>query len=109
MRRISAAALCVALLSWSLVFPALTRAGDEFPPQRFNWLPPALKTATPIKHLVVIFQENESFDHYFGTYPKNDPSEPPFNANPDTPAVNGLTPTLLTNNPNRRLPAIRSC
>ena len=25
--------------------------------------------ATPIKHLVVIFQENVSFDHYFGTYP----------------------------------------
>ena len=29
--------------------------------------PPA--TSTPIKHLVVIFQENVSFDHYFGTYP----------------------------------------
>ena len=27
-------------------------------------------TATPIKHLVVIFDENVSFDHYFGTYPK---------------------------------------
>ena len=27
-------------------------------------------TATPIKHLVVIFQENVSFDHYFATYPK---------------------------------------
>ncbi|MBV9592397.1 MAG: alkaline phosphatase family protein [Actinobacteria bacterium] len=26
-------------------------------------------THTPIKHLVVIFQENVSFDHYFGTYP----------------------------------------
>jgi phospholipase C len=26
-------------------------------------------TATPIKHVVVIFDENESFDHYFGTYP----------------------------------------
>ena len=23
----------------------------------------------PIKHLVVIFDENVSFDHYFGTYP----------------------------------------
>ena len=30
----------------------------------------ALATATPIKHLVVIFGENESFDHYFGTYPQ---------------------------------------
>jgi phospholipase C len=27
-------------------------------------------TSTPIKHLVVIFQENVSFDHYFGTYPR---------------------------------------
>jgi phospholipase C len=26
-------------------------------------------TATPIKHLVVIYDENESYDHYFGTYP----------------------------------------
>ena len=25
--------------------------------------------ATPIEHLVVIFNENISFDHYFGTYP----------------------------------------
>ena len=25
--------------------------------------------ATPIQHLVVIFNENISFDHYFGTYP----------------------------------------
>ena len=25
--------------------------------------------ATPIEHVVVIFQENVSFDHYFGTYP----------------------------------------
>ena len=26
-------------------------------------------TATPIKHLIVIYQENVSFDHYFATYP----------------------------------------
>ena len=37
-------------------------------------------TATPIRHLVVIFQENVSFDHYFGTYPHatNPPGEPAF-------------------------------
>src|SRR5947199_228826 len=42
----------------------------------------ALPTATPIKHLVVIFGENESFDHYFGTYPNatNPPGEPAFTA-----------------------------
>jgi phospholipase C len=30
---------------------------------------PQQGTATPIHHLVVVFQENVSFDHYFGTYP----------------------------------------
>jgi hypothetical protein len=40
------------------------------------------KTATPIKHVVVIFQENVSFDHYFGTYPysTNPKGEPRFKA-----------------------------
>ncbi len=27
-----------------------------------------------IKHIVVIMQENRSFDHYFGTYPGADPA-----------------------------------
>jgi phospholipase C len=59
-------------------------------------------TATPIKHLVVIFQENVSFDHYFGTYPValNPPGEPKFKAAPGTPSVNGYTDALLYNNPN---------
>ena len=59
-------------------------------------------TSTPIKHLVVIFQENVSFDHYFGTYPNatNPSGEPAFNAAPGTPSVNGLSGALLTNNPN---------
>ncbi len=41
-----------------------------------------IKTATPIKHLVVIFQENVSFDHYFGSYPnaQNNAGETPFAA-----------------------------
>jgi len=59
-------------------------------------------TATPIQHLVVIFQENISFDHYFGTYPvaTNPAGEPKFTAAPNTPTVNGLTNALLTFNPN---------
>jgi phospholipase C len=67
-------------------------------------------TATPIKHLVVIFDENESFDHYFGSYPyaaNTDGST--FHAKPSTPKVNGLYSSitskgpagpLLTSNPN---------
>jgi phospholipase C len=59
-------------------------------------------TATPIKHLVIIFQENISFDHYFATYPNatNPPGEPRFSPLPNTPTVNGLTGALLTNNTN---------
>ncbi len=69
---------------------------------------------TPIKHVVVIFDENESFDHYFGTYPyaaNTDGST--FRAKAGTPKVNGLytsiTKTgpagpLLTSNPNEYNP-----
>jgi phospholipase C len=61
----------------------------------------ALQTSTPIKHVVVIFGENESFDHYFGTYPNaaNPEGEPSFMPVSGTPTVNGLTPALLTSNP----------
>lgn len=60
------------------------------------------QTATPIKHLVVIFNENVSFDHYFGTYPKatNPQGEPPFHARSETPGVNGFTDGLFNSNPN---------
>ncbi|HEV3390578.1 MAG TPA: alkaline phosphatase family protein [Solirubrobacteraceae bacterium] len=59
------------------------------------------RTTTPIKHLVVIFQENVSFDHYFGTYPHAANTDgQPFYASPRTPTVNGLSGALLTNNPN---------
>jgi phospholipase C len=62
-----------------------------------------LSTATPIKHLVVIYDENVSFDHYFATYPHaaNPAGEPPFTRASKTPAVNNLSSAnLLTNNPN---------
>jgi len=62
----------------------------------------AFRTVTPIKHLVVIFSENISFDHYFATYPvaQNPPGEPAFTAATGTPAVNGLSGDLLTKNGN---------
>jgi len=48
-------------------------------------------TATPIQHIVVLFQENVSFDHYFATYPValNLPGEPFFRARAETPSVTG--------------------
>jgi phospholipase C len=71
----------------------------------FGFQAPATPT-TPIKHVVIIFDENISFDHYFGTYPNaaNPPGEPQFTPLPNTPAVNGLTPGLLANNPNSTPP-----
>jgi phospholipase C len=61
---------------------------------------------TPIEHLVVIFQENHSFDSYFATYPValNPPGQPQFHAQPGTPSVNGLTPPLIERNPNSSKP-----
>ena len=57
-----------------------------------------------IKHVVVIFGENVSFDHYFGTYPNatNPSGEPTFTAAAGTPTPNNFVtePTLLTANPN---------
>jgi phospholipase C len=43
-----------------------------------------------------------SFDHYFATYPHalNPKGEPHFQAAPNTPTVNGLLGSLLTDNPN---------
>ena len=63
---------------------------------------PAAGPATPIQHLVVIFQENVSFDHYFGTYPfaMNPEGQPAFYAYQNTPSVNGFSPAILYNNAN---------
>jgi phospholipase C len=87
--------VCATLLAGMLLNPGMLGAA---PP------PPAKnpKTATPIKHLVIIFQENVSFDHYFGTYPValNGPGEPRFQAAAGTPTVNGLSNALINNNPN---------
>ena len=66
-------------------------------------------TTTPIKHVVVIFQENVSFDHYFGTYPLTAPNADgtQFFLGPQegTPRVNNLvTSGLLVHNPNAANP-----
>src|SRR5215472_13135539 len=90
-RRASAIVAAVALVSGGAAATAATAATAA---------PPA-PTATPIKHLVVIFQENISFDHYFGTYPNAaGGGGSQFTAKPGTPSVDGLTTALLNNNPN---------
>lgn len=83
----------------SLCLVAVIIAGPVLPPLATAAV---VKTATPIKHIVIIFGENRSFDHYFGTYPNalNLRGEPQFHAARNTPTVNGLSNALLNHNPN---------
>jgi len=52
-----AATACVAAMLIAGLMPGLPQENVSSP------------AATPVKHLVVIFDENVSFDHYFATYP----------------------------------------
>jgi phospholipase C len=91
-----------AVLAAGAFAAALGFARSAPPPQAV-----APSAAAVIEHVVVIFQENVSFDHYFGTYPHaaNLPGETPFTALAGTPAVAGLSGDLLTKNPNFTNPA----
>ncbi|WP_165942857.1 alkaline phosphatase family protein [Marinomonas flavescens] len=73
-------------------------------------------TLTPIKHVVVVMLQNESFDRYFGRYPiaENKPGEAAFHALNNTPQVTGYSKAVLTQNPNltnpyRLAPAEPTC
>ncbi|QHC23989.1 phospholipase C [Streptomyces sp. GS7] len=64
-------------------------------------------TATPIKHVVVLFDENISFDHYFATYPQAANTDgTKFTPSPTTPRdIDNLrTAGLLKHNPNQYAP-----
>ena len=91
MQKHLATSLSVLLVAGQFAAPSLSSAQTHF-----------TQTATPIKHVVVIFGENISFDHYWGTYPyaTNPKGEPRFVAEPGTPRVNGFTSALLGDNPN---------
>ena len=71
---------------------------------------PAVPAVTKIQHLVVIYDENQSFDHYFGTYPDaanlGTPGEPAFHPAPGTPVPDNLTSAglLAGGNPNTDQP-----
>ena len=94
MRRFLAATLTAAMVLGPLV------NAYAAPPAHAGSAPAVGQPSTPITHLVVIFQENVSFDHYFGTYPNALNPPPPsggpnFTPLPGTPTVNGYTPALL--------------
>jgi phospholipase C len=95
MRNLSASVTALAV-SLGLVFvPPIANAQD------LTSLVTSTAT-TPITHVVVIFGENISFDHYFGAYPTavNPPGQPRFRPLAGTPSINGFTSALLTSNPN---------
>lgn len=96
MKKLTFSAGAVLCLFLALTVPVFTFAAPQSDTKSNS------TTSTPIKHLVVIFQENVSFDHYFGTYPnaQNNPGENAFQPLPGTPTVNGLNETLLNYNPN---------
>ncbi|MFI5103242.1 MAG: alkaline phosphatase family protein, partial [Terriglobales bacterium] len=96
LRRVMASLLAMTIALGPSVSPAFASSAKPVTQQA------ASATATPIQHLVVIFQENVSFDHYFGTYPNalNPKFENKFTAAANTPTVNGLTNALLNFNPN---------
>jgi phospholipase C len=109
------AALAIAGASVAVAQPRSHHPGKGHGPHRGH----RSTTSTPIKHVVVILQENESFDHYFGTYPNAANTDgQAFHAARHTPAVDGLPPAishslppslrhsdnLLTSNPNAAQP-----
>lgn len=95
--RSRAVAVCAAAAATTSLVPGIAQA----------------ETKTPIDHVVVIYSENISFDHYFGTYPhaaNNDDEKlqgsekpaPKFTAKDDTPRAENLenTDLLGEKNPN---------
>lgn len=83
--RSRAVALCAAAAATTSLVPGVAQAA----------------TTTPIEHVVVIYSENISFDHYFGTYPNalnkdgeklqgSDKDAPKFTAKKDTPKAKNL-------------------
>src|SRR3954471_8511185 len=90
-RLFAAAGVCAAFLL-TAALPAQAAPGDR---------------TTPIQHLVVIFDENVSFDHYFATYPNatNPAGQPAFTAAAGTPTPENLaSANLLATNPNAPIP-----
>jgi phospholipase C len=103
---LSTVALLVVAVAATSIGPVIAgQDNDEMAEKEAAVHPNKLKTKYPIKHLVVIFNENRSFDHYFGTYPNalNPEGEPLFEPAKNTPRnINNLltSPALLDSNPN---------
>jgi phospholipase C len=96
---------CAATSLAALVLTGCGSTGNLTTPGTVTTAPAAVSVApsTAIQHVVVIFGENISFDHYFGTYPNAaNTSGTTFTAAAGTPVPNNYisNPSLLTANPN---------
>ncbi len=95
-------------LSSTIVLSGCTSITGTTPGNGSSNTTPAIVATTQsaaIQHVVVIFGENVSFDHYFGSYPNalNLPGETKFTALSTTPTTTNnyvSSPGLLTANPN---------
>ena len=87
-RRLAGLWLGAALLS--ALFPLSSAAAASGPPAK-----------TPIQHLIVVMQENHTFDNYFGTYPGADglPAGIQMPINPADPSAGAVAPFHISNYP----------
>ncbi len=87
-RRILFSFTMVAILLGVQVFPALAASTSS-----------QHQPTTPIQHLVVLMQENHSFDNYFGTYPGANglPADTKMPVDPTNPAAGYVTPWHIGN------------
>jgi phospholipase C len=102
-RALVASGLTAAVAATGLIVASTTTssaAASKPVPNRSN------VTTSPIKHVVVIFDENVSYDHYFGTYPSAKNTDgTTFVAATRTPKNNNLvTSGALTSNGNLYYP-----
>lgn len=83
----------------ALVLAASLVSGLFSPVQAAASSPAVSQPSTPIQHLVVLLQENHSFDNYFGTYPGADglPAGTKMVVDPANPGAGYVTPWHIGN------------
>jgi phospholipase C len=83
---------------FTIVLNVLLIAGQLSPVQAAS-IQDSIQTKTPIEHLVVLMQENHSFDNYFGTYPGADgfPKGTTMPVDPSNPGAGVVEPWHLGN------------
>ncbi len=88
-RILMAVTMGIILVAQSVGFTIVQAASNE-PPTQY-----------PIKHIVVILQENHTFDNYFGTYPGADgiPAGTKMPVNPNDPGAGYVAPFHIGNYP----------